>query len=294
MQSSKNKVNNKWNRLLLCIPAIVSLLLIYILFNDKETFQKEEYQEKETWEILFPITTADSTISTEDAEHINLNDVSDQVVIDHGGTYLLEGTLDGRIIVQAEEQIVHLILNGVSIYSKSGPAIAILSAGKVILTLPDDKENTLRDSADYDTLTEENSCIYSECDLTINGSGTLNVHGYYKDAIHSKDTLKILGGHLNILAKREAIRGNDGILLKNSDIHIECEKNWLYTKTNCRKTLGCIQISGGALSIVAGEYAIAAVSDLYINDSEVYLKGIISDFDIAGNSYIQKGCLQDE
>lgn len=294
MQSSKNKVNNKWNRLLLCIPAIVSLLLIYILFNDKETFQKEEYQEKETWEILFPITTADSTISNEDAEHINLNDVSDQVVIDHGGTYLLEGTLDGRIIVQAEEQIVHLILNGVSIYSKSGPAIAILSAGKVILTLPDDKENTLRDSADYDTLTEENSCIYSECDLTINGSGTLNVHGYYKDAIHSKDTLKILGGHLNILAKREAIRGNDGILLKDSDIHIECEKNGLYTKNTGRKNRGCIQISGGALSIVAGEYAIAAVSDLYINDSEVYLKGIISDFDIAGNSYIQKGCLQDE
>lgn len=294
MRSSKNKVNNKWNRLLLCIPAIISLLLIYIFFNDKDAFQKEPYQESETWEILFPITTADNGISADDAENINLNDVSDQVIIEHGGTYLLEGSLNGRIVVQAEEQIVHLILNGVSVYSRSGPAISILSAGKVILTLPDETENTLRDSADYENLADENACIYSECDLTINGSGTMNVHGYYKDAIHSKDTLKILDSHLNILAKREAIRGNDGILLKDSHIHIECEKNGLYTKNTGRKNRGCVQISGGKISIVAGEYAIAAVSDLYINDAEVYLKGIISDLDIAGNSYIQKGCLQDE
>lgn len=294
MQSSKNKVNNKWSRLILCIPALVMFLFICIFFYDKETSYQEQFQEGGADQILFPITEADKNTSMEAVTGINLKDVSDQYVIEHGGTYLLEGTLDGCIIVNAEEQIVRLILNGVSISSKSGPAISVLSAGKVIITLPDDKDNSLRDSADYGDLVDENACIYSECDLTINGSGSMNVHGYYKDAIHSKDTLKILGSQLNIQAKREAIRGNDGILLKDSFIHIECEKTGLYTKNTGRKNRGCIQISGGELSVVAGEYAISAVSDLYVNDANVYLKGILSDFDVAGNSYIQKGCLQDE
>ena len=43
----------------------------------------------------------------------------------------------------------------------------------------------------------------------INGSGTLNVTGNYKDGINSRDGLKLCGGIINVNAIEDGIIGKD-------------------------------------------------------------------------------------
>ncbi|MCI8550446.1 MAG: carbohydrate-binding domain-containing protein [Lachnospiraceae bacterium] len=246
------------------------------------------------YESRFSITKADADTEGSEVQTIDLNTVTDKYTIDSAGTYLLSGSFNGTLCVDAEEQIVHLILDGVSIHSATGPAISVLSAGKVILTLKGGASNTLRDSAQYHTSGEENACIYSICDLTVNGSGTLNLYGYYKDALHSKDIVKILGGEINIQAKRDGIRGNDGILICNDKLNIESEGTGLHVTKNRKATKGAIEISAGEHSIISGKYAISSTGDFFAENCTIYGKGILSCLDVGGNSYIQEGCLTNE
>lgn len=305
MRSSKNKVNNAGGKLLLCLAAFAVLIAVCVMGTQLEQelqMQEQEHLANENSQgetvYLFPLTDADCSVSGDNGTLISLekaaDPLTDTVLIDRGGTYILEGSLEGSILVDAQDQLVHLIFQGVDISSKNGSALAVRSAGKAVITLADGTVSTLRDTSDYDKAADENSCIYSECDLTINGTGSMNVHGYYKDAIHTKDTLKILDCSLVLQAKREAARGNDGMLLKDASVDIQCENTGLYTKNDGRNNRGCIQITGSQVGIIAGEYGIAAAVDLHIQDSEVHLKGIISDMEVLGTAYIEDGALKEQ
>ena len=138
------------------------------------------------------ITYADRETEAGNPQLIDLSAVDGEVEITKGGAYLLQGETSGRIRINAEEQTVYLLLNGAKITVKQGPALSVKSAGKVILSLQPGSENTFVDSGDYRGFLEEESCIFSTTDITINGTGKLNIYGFYKDAIHSKDVVRIL------------------------------------------------------------------------------------------------------
>ena len=242
----------------------------------------------------FSITGADMDIDVTDAYIVDLAEQEDTYTITEAGDYLLFGSLNGSICIDAEEQIVHLILDGASIRSNEGSAISVLSAGKLVLTLNTDTVNYVSDSSKYNTSDQENACIYSVCDLTINGEGTLDIQGYHMDGIHSKDVVKILGGEIHVLAKRDGIRGNDGILVATDQLNIESEKSGLHTTKTTKKTGGDIEITGGDLSIVAGEYAISSIGDFWAYDCNIYTKSILASLSVEGNQTIQEGCMVNE
>ena len=248
----------------------------------------------EEYEPVFFATKADMSVEEAEAVPVNLDEQTDECLIEAGGVYLLTGEMKGAVIIDAEEQITRLILDDVSISSGTGPAILVRSAGKVVITLKEGTENQLRDSGKYPAAAEENACIYSMCDLTINGSGSLEVYGYYKDGIHSRDVVKILGGQITIHAKRDGIRGNDGFMMGDGRLDIQSEGTGLRTTKSGRAGKGAVEISRGRASVIAGEYAVSAVAELWMKDCDIALKGILGDMQSQKGMYVQEECLKNE
>lgn len=239
------------------------------------------------------ITELDKNTEAENAAAINLSEYQNVVELTAGGDYVLTGSLSGSVHIAAKEQNVHLFLDNLEIISKSGPAIYCEEADKLVITLVDGSKNTISDSGDYRQYDELEACIYAECDMTVNGTGSLSVSGFYKDAIRSKDIVKILDGELIIKCKRTAVHGNDGILVNGGMIYISSEKNGLKTTKKGAEGRGVLMISGGELSIIAGRYAfVTTKADMYIYNCTVYNKSILGTYDCGGFHRVQEGCVR--
>lgn len=236
------------------------------------------------------LTREDSRISPDNAKSIDLGSAGEELLITDAGDYRLSGTMNGTVHISAEEQVVHLFLNGVNIKSVTAPAINVESAGKVVITVEQGSENILADGSKYINGVPD-GCIFSMSDLTINGSGSLSVSGYYKDAIHTKDYLKISGVKLSAKAKDDCLHGNDGILIKDADISLEAEKNGLRTTKSGKIRKGNIEIMDSKLSVIAGEHAINASRSIYMVSSKAFLKGVMSNSKAGHDIYIEEGCL---
>lgn len=243
-------------------------------------------------ELLF-VTDIDRTIDFKSPEYIDLSQTEEALVIENGGDYVLAGEYHQTVTVDAHDEQVHLFLNNTVIETAVGPAINIKSAGKVVITLMEGTMNTLSDAAYYSD-DDLNAAISAACDLTINGSGSLYVCGYYKDAIHTKDVFKLLDGMVQLKSKRYGIKGNDGIVLEPENLIIESEKNGCQTSNANKEDKGIIDIRGGEISIVAGEYALSSVSDVYVRDGEIYLNSVIEDIYTEGQQYIAEGVFANE
>ena len=243
-------------------------------------------------ELLY-VTDIDLTTEFSEPEFIDLSQADGNVIIEKGGEYVLAGECHQTITIDAHDELVHLFLNNVTVETAVGPALYIESAGKVVITLPEGTMNTLFDAAYYKN-EDLNATITASCDLTINGPGTLYVCGYYKDAIHSKDVVKVLGSTVQLKAKRYGIKGNDGMVLEPEYLTIESEKNGCQTSNAGKEDKGIIDIRGGELSIISGQYALSSVSDVYIREGNIYLNSVVGDIYTEGQQYIAEGVLSDE
>lgn len=240
------------------------------------------------------ISAADRKTTYDGAAVIRLDQLQDSFCITEPGSYVLTGELKGNIRIDAQDQVVHIALSNVTVDSESGPALEIISAGKVILSLLPNTTNTFLDSGHYFADTEADACIFSACDLTINGSGTLNVHGYYKDAIHTKDVLKLLGGTYFIQSKRDGLHGNDGIVLAEASATIQSERNGLHSTKTGKPGKGNIEIFDSVCSVIGGHYAVSCMQDLYVADSKLHAMGVYDNLYVAGQSFVAEGSIENE
>lgn len=108
---------------------------------------------------------------------IDLNNQSTDVTITKGGTYTFSGSFKHSIIVDAENENVEIVLNGVNITTENTATIIGLNANKITITLNENTTNVLTDGGNsvYD------GCIYSNAELIFNGNGTLIVNGNQND-----------------------------------------------------------------------------------------------------------------
>lgn len=290
MRSSK-KLKNPKSTLRVCFGLLCMMMLVGF-FGCSDSSPAPQSPDTVPATPQIKITSADTNISEEGAVSIDLNTVDRVCLISEPGAYLLSGALAGSIQIDAEDQIVHLIMDNVTVDAPAGPALEVLSAGKVILTLKDGTTNTFQDSGIYVDEPDADACIYSPCDLTINGDGSLSVSGYYKDAIHTKDVLKILNKNSFIQSKRDGLHGNDGIVVCCQDLTVQSERNGLYSTKSGKVAKGNIEIYNSGCSIIGGQYALSCAADLYIADSNVYAMGVYGNLQVLGTSYIAEGSLE--
>ncbi len=239
----------------------------------------------------FEITEEDSRISfAEDAVRVNLGDTSGAYEISEGGDYVLTGSGDCRVVIDSKEQPVHLFLDGVSLRESEGGAILVLSASKVVITCLEGTDNVLSDSAYYRESKEYDACVYSFADLTINGAGSLRVTGLFEDGIHSKDVVKVLGTNLEVKAKGDGVRGNDGVcFVSASGCVVEAEKNGLRTSKNGHDVKGSVEIRDTEMSVIAGKYAVESYDKLMVSGSSLYLNGVLGKWQVAGDLMVEEG-----
>ena len=218
---------------------------------------------------------------TEEAVTISLNGASAEassdavqidgstVTITAAGTYILSGTLDdGTIIVNAtKDDKVQLVLDGADIYSSDYAAIYVLQADKVFVTLEDGTVNTLTNGGTF-TQKDENdvdAVIFAKDDITLNGTGTLQISSPAGSGIVGKDEVTITGGVYEITAGDNAIRAKDSLAIADGSFTITASEDGLHAENSDDDTLGSIYIAGGSFVISVGDDAIHATSTLEID-----------------------------
>ena len=193
------------------------------------------------------------------------------VTITEAGTYVLSGTLtDGQVIIDVgDEDDVRLVLENASITCTTTAPIYAKNADKVIISLPENTESTVNDTVTgTDGNDELTAAIFAKCDLSVNGTGTLNVNANANDGITSEDKLKITGGVLNITSADDGLVGKDAVLIKDGTAHITASGNGIKsTKSEADK--GYVYIGGGTVNITAEQDGIQAETSILISAGEV-------------------------
>lgn len=204
---------------------------------------------------------------------------SDAVQIDGGtvtiideGTYILTGTLnDGMIIVNVEEtDKPQLVLDGVTITSKTSAPVYIQEADKVVITLAEGSENTLSNGGTFTSIDDNNidGAIFSKADLSFNGSGSLSVTSPVGHGIVCKDDLVFAGGSYNISSASHGIDANDSVRTTVSDLTIVSGKDGIHAENTDDTSLGFVYVYDGSFNIEAEGDGISAGASMQIENGE--------------------------
>ncbi len=191
------------------------------------------------------------------------------VTITKSGTYVISGQSDGvQIKVEADKSAdVHLVLKGVTMTNTNAP-ISATKAGHVYLTLAEGTTNSLSDSSSNSD-EKADAALFSKVDLTINGSGTLNVYGKKNNGIKANDTLHITGGTYNITAVGDAFNVNDELNITGTTMTIDAKEDGVKVDNDEDTSVGTMYLSNNDITITAGDDGIHASGDLVI-DSGTY------------------------
>ena len=214
-------------------------------------------------------------------------------VISSAGTYIVSGELtDGQLLVDAgDDDKVQLVLAGATIHNEDGPAIYVRNVDKCFVTLDAGTENGLSDGSSYtleDDSDEPYATLFSRCDLTLNGDGTLNVISAYRHAVCSKDDLVVVSGTYNISAVEDGLRGRDSVKVRDGVFAIQAGGDGIKSNKDDDPTKGFVSIDGGTFGIQAGDdvvqgktlvrlaggsLTVAANDDAFHSDLEMHLLG---------------------
>ena len=197
------------------------------------------------------------------------------VTITAAGTYDLSGTLaDGEVIVYAaDDAVVRLVLKGADISSSGSAPLYVMSCAKTVLVLAEGSENSISDENSADTSDAgkdvSDAAIFSKCNLTINGAGSLAVSSAHNNGIKSNDWLKITGGKINVTAALDGIRGKDYFALKDGSITVDAGSDGVRSNNDEDAEKGFVIISGGTLNITAAEDGIQAETSVLVEDGAI-------------------------
>lgn len=241
------------------------------------------------WTENFGTTTITLAGSSIDAGQSGATVVGSVATITKAGTYRITGTLtDGRIIVDtADAGAVKLIFDGVNITSSNNSPVTILNAAAVVVTLETGTQNFLTDGATYNNgaATEPDAALFSKSDLTINGTGALNVDANFGDGIASKDNLVIQSGTILVDAVDDGFRGTDSITIQGGSITVTSAGD------SVKSTQGFVNVTGGTLNLTATKDGIQAETTLSIAGGGLTISALGRGLTSVGDITVSAGTL---
>lgn len=191
------------------------------------------------------------------------------ITITKEGTYVLSGALsEGQIVVDADSAKVQLVLDNADITCASSAAIYVKNADKTFITLAEGSENILMNTAEYETIDDNNidAVIFSKDDLTLNGKGTLTINSEYGHGIVSKDDLKLVGGTYNITAENHALSGKDSVRIAAGTYNLTSGKDGIHSENADDDEKGFVYIASGDFTIESTGDGIDASYVVQIDD----------------------------
>jgi hypothetical protein len=228
-----------------------------------------------TWDSsqVIDITLNGNSITVNPA--VNATVAGSKVTLTSASTYRITGSLtDGQVIVNATGKgTVRLILNGVNIYCSTSSPIYVIDAKKTIIVLQAGTTNYVTDGTSYvleEGTDEPNAAIFSKKDLTIYGSGSLNIDANYNDAIASKDGLIIKSGTVIATSVDDGIRGKDYLVVRGGTVTVNAGGDGLKSDDD-NVTMGYVSVEDGVIHITSGGDAVSAETDVLIANGAVTL-----------------------
>lgn len=237
------------------------------------------YDEASSTKIAFSEESAavDGTGATADGSVVTISDE---------GTYIVSGSaFDAQIVVAADADAakVRIVLAGVRIENEAAPAISVESAEQCVITLAEGTSNVLASGASAED--EADAALYSTADLTLNGTGALDVSAPYGKGIHSTDGLVVTGGTYAVAAADDGLSGKDCVKIADGDLTIEAGADGIKSSNDEDEGRGFVSIDGGTLSIDAADDGIQAARYVRLGGGSVSVTaeddGIHSDGDVA-------------
>ena len=163
-------------------------------------------------------------------------------------------TTDGSLIIYSWKK-VGVLLNGVSITNPHGPAINNQCGKSFIVTTAPNTVNTLADGAEYqmalglkgDTISQK-ATLFSEGQIYLRGTGTLQVNAQAKNGIASDDYIVIEGGTISVdvaATGSNGIKTNDGFTINGGTLTVSVAANGARGIKNDARTT----IAGGTTTI---------------------------------------------
>ena len=222
---------------------------------------------------LFTNRDLEQNVNTSSATKYTVTD-GENINITKDGIYVISGTAKNvTIYVEAgDEDKVQIVLDSVSITNETMPCIYVKTADKVFITQTGAKTLKVTGTfAEVDT-NNLNAVIFSKQDITLNGSGTLNIESS-QNGITGKDDVKITGGTYNIDVKAVAIRANDSIRISDGTITLKAGTDGLHSENSSDDLKGYIYIGGGNINIEAEDDCIHGTSVVQIDNGTINLDG---------------------
>lgn len=194
------------------------------------------------------------------------------VTITAGGTYVLTGQISaGQVVVNADGEKVQLVLDGASVTSADSAAILVRAAKKVWLTLADGTQNKLATSGSFaeDDEFSIDGAVWCKSDLTINGTGALEVSSAEGHGIVCKDELALVSGDVEVGAVRHAVQAQDAACVVAGTWSLTAGTDGIHCGDDDDAEKGSVLIVGGTVSIDAASDGVDAANVLEVDGGEV-------------------------
>ncbi len=233
--------------------------------TDKDLFTDRDLAG--TWENAVTVhLTGDTAESSSSAVTVS----GGTVTVTAEGTYLLTGSLKGKLVVDAPEDAkIQIVLSGAEISSDSGAAICVRNANKLFVTLAAGTDNSLVSGQAHTDDTD--AALYSKCDLTLNGSGSLTVSAPAGHGISCKDDLAVTGGNYTVTSANQGLDANNSIRICGGAFTVTAGKDGIHAEHKEDAAKGFIYISGGNFALETAGDGISAGSNLQIEGGTVHI-----------------------
>lgn len=226
-----------------------------------DTSDATEYEEADVIDI-----TLTGTGATVDGESDAVTVDGSTITITAAGTYRFSGSLDdGQVVVDSTgEGTVRLILDGAEVSSSTSSPLVITEADHAVVLLADGTSNSLSDTSAYTDGDEASGALSSAADLTIAGSGSLDVSGNANDGIVSSDGLVILDGTITVDAVDDGLRGKDYLVVRGGTLDVTAGGDGLKSDNEEDETRGFIDLEGGDITVTSAGDGLQAQTDIVI------------------------------
>lgn len=197
------------------------------------------------------------------------------VTITREGSYLLSGILEkGMVVVDTDDESkVQLILDGAEITNEDGAAIYVKSADKVFLTLAAGSVNVLANGGSYAAHDEEkvDGAVYAECNLTVNGTGRLEVMAAEGHGMVSRDDLRITEAALRVTSARHGLSGKDSVRMAGGSLEVVSGQDGIHSEHKDSQK-GFVYIADGIVDVESGGDGISASGFIQIDNGSFTIR----------------------
>ncbi len=255
---------------LVCILCTVLMLALVFLYRSGEKLgiQAVERPQQQLSDL------SASAVITLDDEHIRVKGhgahaENGLITIAYGGNYTFTGQCsNGRIVVQADKKSkVNLIFDNASLSARNAPVVYVANGGNTTISTTKNSKNFLSSLGAFgkEFIREEiDAALFSRDDLILDGKGEMTIFSESCHGVLSKDDLDLRGGVWSVEALWDGIRGRDSIELRDGSYSVRCGGDGMKSNNDLDADRGYITLSGGSVTIDAGEDGIQAFRSIHV------------------------------